>query len=147
MTSSLAGPAATRRKGTQAMADDEQSTSGVIPTAVQGFIAQLRGVTEGLEGLTALPGRLPSARNAFPLPGVLSATQVSSIAENVAAQRRSIETLQAQLSAFDQQLAVLEQILGPLAQWSGTWAELEQRVMRLYPGYGGDDKPGGPGGK
>jgi hypothetical protein len=38
---------------------------------------------------------------------------------NIAAQRRSIDALKAQLSSFDEQLAVLEQVLGPLAEWSG----------------------------
>jgi len=47
------------------------------------------------------------------------------------AQRRSIEALKAELSSFDEQLAALEQILGPLAQWSTTWAELEQRLLNL----------------
>jgi hypothetical protein len=31
------------------MADDEQSTSGMVSGLVQDFIAQLRAVTEGLE--------------------------------------------------------------------------------------------------
>lgn len=69
------------------------------------------------------------APGAFLLPGALSAAQLGSIAGSVAAQRRSIEALKAQLSAFDEQLAVLEQILAPLADWSRTWAELEQRLL------------------
>ena len=73
--------------------------------------------------------------------GALSATQLRSIAESVAAQRRSIEALQAQLTAFDGQLAVLEQILGPLAEWSGTWADLEQRLVRMGRA---PESPGGP---
>ena len=121
------------------MADEGQGTSDVVPAVVQGFIAQLRRVTEGLEGLTGLGGRLPSAPEVFPLPGALSAAQLSSIADSVAAQRRSIEALQAQLSAFDQQLGVLEQILGPLAEWGSTWAGLEQQLLRMRP----RPKPGG----
>ena len=72
---------------------------------------------------------------------MVSATQLRSIAESVAAQRRSIEALQAQLTAFDGQLAVLEQILGPLAEWSGAWADLEQRLVRM--GHA-PETPGGP---
>jgi hypothetical protein len=59
---------------------------------------------------------------------------VASITDGIAAQRRSIEALQAQLSSFDEQLAVLEQLLGPLAQWSRTWADLEQRMLHPRPG-------------
>jgi hypothetical protein len=125
------------------MADGEQGASGMVPGWAEAFIAQLRAITGGLEGLAGSGARLPGA---FPLPGALSAAQLRSIAESVAAQRRSIEALQAQLSAFDEQLAVLEQILSPLAEWSSTWAELEQRLlsMRQAPESGGGPAVPGP---
>src|SRR6516164_3659838 len=116
------------------MTDAEHSTSGMVPGLVQEFMAQLRGMTEGLEGLARIRERLPLAPGAVPLPGTLSAAQLASIADSIAAQRRSIEALKAQLSSFDEQLAVLEQVLGPLAQWSGKWAELEQRLVNLGRG-------------
>ena len=37
--------------------------------------------------------------------------------------------MQAQLRAFDEQLAMLQEILGPLAEWSKTWAEFEALAM------------------
>ena len=58
---------------------------------------------------------------------------MSSITDSIAAQRRSIEALKTQLSSFDEQLAVLENILGPLAEWSRTWADLEQRILNMGP--------------
>jgi hypothetical protein len=119
------------------MADDKQNTPGMVPGLVQEFAAQLRGITEGLEGMAGMAGirdRFPPAPGTFPLPGTLSAAQLASIADSIAAQRRSIEALKAQLSSFDEQLAVLEQVLGPLAQWSGKWAELEQRLLNLGRG-------------
>jgi hypothetical protein len=122
------------------MADDEQSTPGMVPGLVQEFAAQLRGITEGLKGLASIRDRFPPAPGAFPLPGTLSAAQLASTADSIAAQRRSIEALKAQLSSFDEQLAVLEQVLGPLAEWSGKWAELEQRLLNL-----GGRGPGGSG--
>jgi hypothetical protein len=114
-----------------AMADDEQSTSGIVPGMVQEFIAQLRATTERLEDLAGFGGRFPSVPSALPLPGALSAAQMTSIANSIAAQRRSIEALKAQLSSFDEQLASMEQILGPLAEWSRTWADLEQRLLNM----------------
>ena len=75
--------------------------------------------------------RLPPDRGPLLLPGALSAAQVTSIADSVAAQRRSIEALKAQLSAFDEQLAVLEQILGPFAEWSRTWADFEKQLVDM----------------
>jgi hypothetical protein len=107
------------------MSDAEHNTPGLVPGLVQEFIGQMRAAAEKLEGLTGLSGRLPAAPGGPPLPGALSAAQLTSIRDSIAAQRRSIEALQAQLSAFDEQLAVLEQILGPIADWSRTWAELE----------------------
>lgn len=111
------------------MADDEHSAPGMGPGVVQELLAQLRGITEGLEGLAKIRDRLPLAPGALPLPGTLSAGQLASIADSIAAQRRSIEALKAQLSSFDEQLPVLEQILGPLAQWSGKWAEVEDWLL------------------
>lgn len=125
------------------MADDEQSTHDTAPGLAQGFIAQLRTITEGLEDLAGFGER--RSPGGFPLPGALSAAQLASVASSVAAQRRSIEALQAQLSAFDGQLAVLEQILSPLEEWSGTWAEFEQRLLsmgQLRDPRGGPAAPG-----
>ena len=116
------------------MAGDKQSAPGVAPGSVQEFLAQLRAATQRLEDLAGYGGRLPSAPGALARPGALSAAQMTSIADSIAAQRRSIEALKAQLSAFDEQLAVLEQILGPLAEWSRTWAELEERLLNMGRG-------------
>lgn len=111
------------------MAGDEQNSPGTVPGLAGEFIAQLRGITEGLEGLAR--EHLPPISGTFPLPGTLSAAQLASIADSIAAQRRSIDALRTQLSAFDEQLAAFEQILGPLAQWSSRWAELEDRLLNM----------------
>ena len=42
------------------MADDQDNSPGVISGVMQEFVAQLRGVTERLEGLTGLGVSLPS---------------------------------------------------------------------------------------
>jgi hypothetical protein len=116
------------------MADDEQSTSGMVSGLVQDFIAQLHAVTEGLEDLAGSGARRPLAPGTFPLPGALSAAQLTAISGSVAAQRKSIEALKAQLSSFDEQLAVLEQILSPLTEWSKTWAQVEGRLLTMSHG-------------
>jgi hypothetical protein len=113
------------------MAEDEKTASGMVPRLVREFTAQLGAITGRLEELAGLSGGNPLAPGTLPLPGGLSAAQMSSITDSIAAQRRSIAALKAQLSSFDEQLAVLEQILGPLAEWSGTWAELERRLLSL----------------
>lgn len=71
------------------MAGDEQSASGVVPALVQAFIGQLRAVTEGLEDLAGYEKRLAPAPGVLPLPGALSAAQLTSIADSIAAGRRA----------------------------------------------------------
>ena len=124
------------------MADDQQSTSGVVPGSVQEFIGQLQAITERMGVLGRSGGRLPSVPGALTPPGAFSAAQMTSIADSIAAQRRSIEALKAQLSSYDEQLEVLEQILGPLAEWSRTWADLEQRLLNMDPGRRPEGRPG-----
>jgi hypothetical protein len=113
------------------MAEHDKTAPGAVPRLVQEFTAQLGAITRRLENLAGPGGGIPLTSGALPLPGGLSAAQMTSIADSIAAQRRSIAALEAQLSSFDEQLAVLEQILGPLAEWSRTWAELEQRLLNL----------------
>jgi hypothetical protein len=120
------------------MTEDEERTPGAVPGLAQEAMALLRGVAEGLTRFTQ---HLPSAPGALPLPGTISAAQLKSISDAIAAQRRSIEALKGQLSAFDQQLAVLEQILDPLAQWSGKWAELEERLLSAHRSPKGEAHP------
>ena len=132
------------------MADDQESTSGGIPGLTQEFIAQLRGLNERLEGLTGFGVSLPSVPalsslpvlRSLPVPGATTAAQLNALAATVTAQRRSIEAMKTQLTAFDEQLVVLEQILGPLAVSSHMWAQLEDRLMNLSPGPGAEDKAG-----
>ena len=133
------------------MPDDEENPSGGIPGLMQDFVAQLRGVTERLEGLTRLGESLPSLPSVrslpvlrtLPLPGALSAAQLHAIAATVTAMRHSVDALRTQLAAFDEQLAVLERILDPLAEWSKTWADLEDRLVNLGRGPGTERQGGG----
>jgi hypothetical protein len=113
------------------MADDEQSTSGGFPGLFGEFMSQFQATAERLQDLGRAGGHLPQVP-AFPaLPGAFSAAQLAAISDGLADQRRSIAALVTQLSAFDEQLAALEQMLGPLAEWSKTWAEFEQRMLNL----------------
>jgi hypothetical protein len=112
------------------MADEDKSTSGVIPGLVQEYISQFWAATEKLQDL-GRPGGSPPPIPTVPLPGAFSAAQMTVITDSIATQRRSIEALKAQLSAYDEQLAVLEQALGPFAEWSKTWANFEQQLLKM----------------
>jgi len=112
---------------------DEENVPDGFASLFQPWIVQLRTITEGLAGMTGLsesvlPQRVPSL-SGLPLPGAISAAQLHSIASGVAAQRSSIAALQAQLTVFDEQLAALEGMVAPLAEWSRAYAEFEGLLM------------------
>jgi len=56
------------------------------------------------------------------------------LVEELHAQRLTVQALQAELSAFDHQLDVLEKSLAPLESWAHQWAQLRQSVGEaLHP--------------
>jgi hypothetical protein len=117
-----------------------------VGRSIEEFVTQLRGFTDRARSVAgSVPTRLSLPTLPSP-PGAMSAAQLRAVAEMVAAQRASIAGMRAQLDAFDQQLAVLERILEPLVEWSGTWARLEEAVGDLVRRDGPPDPaPGSPG--
>ena len=114
---------------------------GLVGRSIEEFVQQLRGFTDRARGLAqcAVPTRL--ALPALPSPpGAMSAAQLRAIAQAVHAQREQMRAMREQLEAFDAQLEVFEKILGPLVEWSSTWAKLEEAVSdfvrRDPPGEG-----------
>jgi hypothetical protein len=109
-------------------AEREAATSGLVGRSIDEFVNQLRGFTDRARAVAgAVPGKLSLPALPSP-PGAMSAAQLRAVAQTVQAQRRSIAAMQAQLEAFDQQMAVFERILDPLVEWSSTWARLEEAV-------------------
>jgi hypothetical protein len=102
---------------------------GLVGRSIEEFVSQLRTFTDRARGLAqgAVPSRLGLPSLPKP-PGAMSAAQLRAVAQGVAAQRQQIAAMRAQLEAFDQQLEVFERILGPLVDWSSTWARLEEAV-------------------
>ena len=119
---------------------DPQNTPSGFAGLIQLWTSQLRRISEGLAGAAGLSESVLSqpvrSLQGLPHPGALSAAELNMIASSVASQRQSIAAMQAQLRVFDEELAMLEGILGPLADWSKTWAEFEGLVMnaRRDPG-------------
>ena len=112
---------------------DQHNSSAGFAGLVQLWITQIRRITEGLTGMaglgeSVLSQHVPSLQG-LPHPGALSAAQLNLIANSVASQRQSIAPMQAQLRVFDEELSMLEGILGPLADWSKAWAEFEGLMM------------------
>jgi hypothetical protein len=98
-----------------------------VGRSIEEFVHQLRTFTDRARGLAQGASRLSLPALPSP-PGAMSAAQLRAIAQAVRAQRTSISAIRDQLDAFDQQLAVFERIMGPLVEWSGTWARLEEAV-------------------
>jgi hypothetical protein len=115
-----------------------QATSGLVGRSIDEFVNQLRGFTDRARSVAgSATSRLPIPPLPSP-PGALSAAQLKAIAQTVRAQRESIGAMQAQLEAFDQQMAVFERILEPLVEWSSTWARLEEAVGDFVRRDGGE---------
>jgi hypothetical protein len=117
-----------------------QNTAAGFARLIQLWTIQLRRITGGLTGMAGLSesvlAQSVQSLQGLPHPGALSAAQLDLIASSVAAQRQGIAATQAQLRVLDEQLAMLERILGPLAEWSNAWAQFEGRVLptRRDPG-------------
>jgi hypothetical protein len=128
--------------------DEEQTApgaaqSGLVARSIDEFVNQLRGFTDRARSLAgAVPSKLALPSLPSP-PGALSAAQLRAIAQTVSAQRTSIAAMQAQLEAFDQQMAVFERILDPLVDWSATWARLEEAVGDFVRPNGSEGKNAG----
>ena len=116
------------------MADDEQGMSGMVPGMVQEFVAQLRAASGRLEGLAGFGGHRAPATGGLPLPGALSAAQMASITDSIAAQRRSIEALKSRAVVVRGAARGDGAAPGPLAEWSRTWADLEGRLLNMGRG-------------
>lgn len=111
--------------------DREPPGTGLVGRSIDEFVNQLRGFTDRARSVAgAVPSKLSLPALPSP-PGAMSAAQLRAVAQAVQAQRRSIAAMQAQLEAFDQQMAVFERILDPLVEWSSTWARLEEAVGDL----------------
>jgi len=98
---------------------DNENASDVFARLMQPWIGQLRRITERLAGMTRLGESVLwqplRSLQGLPQHGVLFTAQLDSFARGLAAQRSSIAALQAHLAAFDEQLAALEGMVGPLA--------------------------------
>jgi hypothetical protein len=126
--------------GQQEQPDPQTPTSGLVGRSIDEFVNQLRGFSDRARNLAgSATSRLPLPALPSP-PGAMSAAQLRAIAQTVRAQRESIAAMQAQLEAFDQQMAVFERLIDPLVEWSSTWAQLEKAVgdfVRPNNGEGG----------
>lgn len=122
---------------------DEADTGSVNP--ISGVVSGLRGVAENVvraAGAVNPLGEMPALPEVATHPGAMSAAQLGAIRSALQAQRDAVGAMQSQLTAFDEQLQVLQRLLVPLAEWSATWARLEERVVPRATEEGSPDEAG-----
>lgn len=122
---------------------DESEPGSVNP--ISGVVSGLRGVAENVvraAGAVNPLGEMPALPEVATHPGAMSAAQLGAIRSALQAQRDAVGAMQSQLTAFDEQLQVLQRLLVPLAEWSATWARLEERVVPRATEEGSPDEGG-----
>jgi hypothetical protein len=110
----------------------EASGSSGGQNSLWGVVSGLRGIAENVvraAGAASPLGELPALPEVATHPGAMSAAQLGALRSTIQAQRDAVAAMQSQLGAFDEQLQVLQRLLVPLAEWSATWARLEERVI------------------
>ena len=137
------------------MADEgETHRNGLLQSAMDEFVAGTRAVANlvgsvGGGALGALPEPVPATVNrllkslqqlAELVPPFIAEFEV--LVEELHAQRLTVQALQAELSAFDHQLDVLEKSLAPLESWTHQWARLRQSLTET--GNSAPPEPGSP---
>ncbi|TFV77665.1 hypothetical protein E4P39_06845 [Blastococcus sp. CT_GayMR19] len=93
----------------------------------------MAGVGAGGGGTAAVPG-LPT------MPATMSAQQMDTFLDDLAARRTQVQALITQLQSFDEQLGTLEASVRPFVEWTRTWADLEKTMVAMWrppPGASG----------
>jgi hypothetical protein len=123
----------------------EQPSHGLLHAAVDAFVDSTRAVVEALAAagsgaLGALPAPVPDTvtrmlvsmrRLADQMPPVTAEIEI--LVQEVHAKRLSIQALQAELAALDNQLEVLERSLAPVEAWTRQWNRLRRSLAEALP--------------
>jgi len=117
----------------------------MLHSAVDAFVDSTRAVVDvmasaGSGALGVLPPPVPDTvtrmltsmrRLAEQVPSITAELDV--VVNEVHAKRLSIQALQAELAALDQQLEVLEKSLVPVQGWSRQWNRLRRSLEEALP--------------
>lgn len=113
---------------------------GLLQSAVQEFLERTRAVANlvssvggGALGATPEPVRATVTRMLLSLQQLVEqappiTAEFDILVQEIHAKRLTVQALQAELSAFDQQLDVLERSLAPLEVWTRQWTQLRDSL-------------------
>ncbi|MGZ8689586.1 MAG: hypothetical protein ACXWXV_02635 [Aeromicrobium sp.] len=132
---------------------DEQGSHrrGLLQSAVDLFLDRTRAVGElvgsaGSGAVGALPDAVPETvtRMLSSLQQVVDqipplTAELDILIKELHAKRLSIQALQAELAALDDQLGVLEQALAPVQSWSIQWNRVRQSLTETLRRSGAAD--------
>ncbi|HZX99619.1 MAG TPA: hypothetical protein VFE92_09050 [Dermatophilaceae bacterium] len=132
----------------------ETHRNGLLQSAMDEFIARTRAVANlvgsvGSGALGAMPEPVPTTvtRMLKSLQQLIDqappfTAEFDVLVEELHAQRLTVQALQAELTAFDHQLEVIEKSLAPLESWAHQWTRLRQSLTEtLRTGAPESDAP------
>lgn len=136
------------------MADlDEEHPHGLLQSAMEEFLEGTRSVARlvgsvGSGALGAMPEPLPSTvtqmlkslqRLIDQAPPITDELEI--LVQEVHAKRLTVQALQAELSAFDHQLDVLERSLAPMGSWVRQWARVRKSLTETLQSAAPEEGP------
>jgi hypothetical protein len=138
------------------MADQDQThRNGLLQSAMDEFVARTRAVASlvgsvGSGALGAMPEPVPATVTKMlkSLQQLVDqappfTAEFDVLVEELHAQRLTVQALQAELTAFDHQLEVIEKSLAPLESWAHQWTRLRQSLTETLRTAGQEsDGPG-----
>ena len=129
---------------------DEHETQrhGLLQAAMDAFLDGTRAVVDlvgsaGTGAVEAMPAAVPATvtRMLASLQQLLDqappiTAELDVLVQEVHAKRLSIQALQAELAALDNQLDILERSLAPLQTWTHQWSRLRQALTETLRSSG-----------
>jgi ABC-type transporter Mla subunit MlaD len=102
--------------------------AGQLREAADRIMAGWTSMTAGGSGSAATPSfpKLPR------MPATMSAEQMETFLQDLAARRAQVQALVTQLERFDEQLGTLEAGVRPFVEWTRTWADLEKTMTDFW---------------
>lgn len=128
------------RRSSSAAPDQRDARQGMLQSTIDVFLDRTRAVAELMAGMggealgrmpepvpTAVDRMLSSLRQLVEQAPPFSA-ELDVLIEEVHAKRLSIQALQAELTALDHQLEILERSLAPVEAWGRSWERLQRSL-------------------
>ena len=110
------------------------------PPGPADLAGQLRAAADRImAGWTSMAGAGGTAAGGTPklpelptMPATMSARQLETFLDDLAARRAQVQALVTQLQQFDEQLGTLEASVRPFMEWTQAWADLEKTMTGFW---------------